>query len=41
MDKSLFAALQSEFGEKLTKIRVGVNDVKLKMGNAISVIPLA
>ena len=41
LDKPLFEALQNEFGNSMADIRIKVNEVKLKIGNEISTVPLA
>jgi hypothetical protein len=41
MDDQLFRGLQSEFGRGISDIKIKVTDIKLKMGNEISVIRLA
>jgi len=41
LDKPFFEALQTEFGQAMAEIRVKVKEVKLKIGNEISTVPLA
>jgi hypothetical protein len=41
LDKPLFEALHNEFGLLMAEIRIKVKEVKLKIGNEISTVPLA
>lgn len=40
MDQRLFDVLQDEFGKRLGEVTINVKEVKLKVGNEISSIPL-
>ena len=40
MDRVLFDAIELEFGVKMADIRINVKEVKLKMGNEISLVSL-
>jgi hypothetical protein len=40
LDPSLFEMLHTEFASQLAKVKIPVTQVKLKMGNEISSIPL-
>ena len=40
INNSLFDVLRDEFGKELTEAKVPVAEIKLKMGNEISTIPL-
>lgn len=41
MSNALLDALQTKFGQQLKEINIEVKEVKLKMGNEISAIPLS
>jgi hypothetical protein len=40
MGRVLFDALETEFGKRLADVRIDVKEVKLKIGNEISSVPL-
>jgi hypothetical protein len=41
MDDFLFTALQREFGQDILALKFKVSDVKLKIGNEVSMVSLA